>query len=51
MWTSSSPSGPQNLFAVGTIDLVILGTLAGGLIAATHLVRRVVAGSFGPAER
>jgi hypothetical protein len=46
LWISSDRSGPRNLFAVGTIDLVILA--ASGLTAATYLARRVIAGSFRP---
>jgi hypothetical protein len=48
LWMSSDRPGPRNLFAVGTIDLVVLASLAGGLTAATYLVRRVIAGSFRP---
>jgi hypothetical protein len=48
MWVSSDQCGPRNLFAVGDIDIVILGTLAVGLTWATHLVRRVITGSFRP---
>jgi hypothetical protein len=48
LWMSSDQSGPGNLFAVGTIDFVIVALLASGLTAATHLARTVVTGSFRP---
>lgn len=41
IWVFSSGPGPRNLFAVGTIDVAVVAVLAGGLIVATHLVRRV----------
>jgi hypothetical protein len=46
LWMSSGRSGPRNLFAAGTIDLVILASLSAALTAATYLARRVIAGSF-----
>jgi hypothetical protein len=49
LWMSSDRSGPRNLFAVGTIDFVILASLASGLTAATYLARRVIVGSLRPA--
>jgi len=49
VWISSDTSGPGNLFAVGTIDFVILAVLAGGLTAATHLVWQLISGAFTPA--
>ncbi len=48
LWMSSDRPGPRNLFAVGTIDLVVLASLAGGLTAATYLVPRVIVAPFRP---
>jgi hypothetical protein len=49
LWVSSDSSGPRGLFAVGTIDFTIVVILAAGLVAATHLLKRVAATAVTPA--
>jgi hypothetical protein len=49
LWVFSDSSGPRNLFAVGAIDFAIVAILAAGLIAATHMLRRVAATALSPA--
>ena len=39
-WVLSGGPGPRGLFAVGTIDVVALGALTAGLLAAGHLLHR-----------
>ncbi len=41
LWVFSGSSGPRSLFAIGAIDFAIVAVLASGLIATTHLLRRV----------
>ena len=49
LWVFSDSSGPRSLFAVGAIDFAIVAILAAGLIATTHLLRRVAATALSPA--
>jgi hypothetical protein len=49
LWVFSEDSGPRSLFAVGAIDFAIVAILAAGLIATTHLLRRVAATVLSPA--
>jgi hypothetical protein len=47
-WAGSKNPGPRNLFAGGTIDLVMIAVLGGGLVLATHLIHRTAATSLHP---
>jgi hypothetical protein len=48
LWVFSEDSGPRSLFAAGAIDFAIVAILAAGLIATTHLLRRVTATALNP---
>ncbi len=50
LWVFSQDSGPRSLFAVGTIDFVIVAVLAAGLIATTHLLRGLAAAALRPVQ-
>jgi hypothetical protein len=47
-WAGAEDPGPRNLFAGGTIDLVMIAVLGGGLVLATHLIHRTAALSLHP---
>jgi hypothetical protein len=49
LWVFSDNGRPRSLFAVGAIDFAIVAILAAGLIATTHLLRRVAAAALSPA--
>ena len=48
LWVFSDSSGPRSLFAVGAIDFAIIAFLAAGLMATTHLLRRVATSALSP---